>query len=283
MKKSIYFIIVVMVVGTVTPALGSKTKEDIAERLKEDRNRFEGLYMDIESDFTVETIAHDNAEFAFDLYAQLKEQDGNLFFSPYSISTALAMTFAGAKGETAEQMVNVLHFLPYKPPTADNPLKRQFPFHKAYGELIDQLNTQGQKSDYQLSIANALWGQQDYPFLDSFIKLNNRYYNAGLENVDFVKETEKTRLKINQWVEDQTQDKIKDLIPQGALDKRTRLVLTNAIYFKGNWKLQFDIKQTKNEPFYITSEKTVTTPLMFQKEELKYGQTDMLQLLELPY
>jgi serine protease inhibitor len=225
---------------------------------------------------TMQTIVDGNTSFAFDLYGRLKDTKGNLFFSPYSISTALAMTYTGADGITADQMQKTLHFPRFL-------YRDSNPFHAGYGRLINQLNQQGQKGDYQLLIANALWGQKGYEFLDSFIAVNNRYYNAGLENVDFVNETEQARQTINQWVEDKTQDKIKDLIPQGALDAMTRLVLTNAIYFKGDWVQQFDKKQTKDAPFYLLSGETIQAPLMQQKEKFRYGETDELQLLELPY
>ncbi|MEN8128120.1 MAG: serpin family protein [Planctomycetota bacterium] len=241
-------------------------------------------------DDAAEMIVNGNTQFAMDLYGQLKDKEGNLFFSPYSISTALAMTYAGASGQTKEQMANTLHF---RQPVevllsdADGHEKVDYwtdaHFHNGFGQLIGQLNQQGQKGDYQLSVANALWGQKDYTFLDSFIDLNKQHYKAGLENVDFVKETEKTRLKINQWVEDQTQEKIKDLIPKGVLDALTRLVLTNAIYFKGDWASQFDEAKTTDQDFYLSADKTVKAPLMFQKEKFNYGQTDTLQLLELPY
>ena len=219
-------------------------------------------------------VVKGNTEFAFDLYQQLKTVDGNLFFSPYSISTALAMTYAGTRSDTAEQMAFVLNYPMH--PKVLNPMA---------GTLIDQLNDPNRADNYQLSIANALWGQKDYPFLDDFIQLNKKYYRAGLENVDFVNEAkrEKTRKKINTWVEDKTNDKIKDLIPEGVLDEATRLVLTNAIYFKGDWARQFDKADTKNADFYISPNKTVTAPLMYQKEDFRYGQTDTLQLLELPY
>ncbi len=237
-------------------------------------------------DDAAELIIKGNTEFAFDLYAQLKSEDGNLFFSPYSISTALAMTYAGAKGQTAEQMAQTLHFLEYYPDPNTPTLRLQaliVTFAHDYGRLIERLNAQGQKGDYQLAIANTLWGQKDYKFLDSFIEMNNTHYHAGLENVGFVKETEKTRQQINQWVEDKTNNKIKDLIPKGALDAMTRLVLTNAIYFKGDWALQFDTAETKDEDFYISADKTVKIPLMHQKEKFTYGQTETLQMLKLEY
>ena len=230
-----------------------------------------------------EMIVNGNNAFALDLYAQLKNNEGNLFYSPYSISTALAMTYAGVKGQTAEQMADTLNFPKCKGNDSPGWMRTTEQFHKAFGRVIDRLNQQGQKGDYQLSIANALWGQKDYRFLDSFIQLNSKHYKAGLENVDFVNETEKARVKINQWVEDKTNEKIKNLIPQGTLNALTRLVLTNAIYFKGNWAEQFDKDMTKNADFFVSSDKTVTAPLMYQKEDFKYGQSDTLQLLELTY
>ena len=234
------------------------------------------------------TVVEGNSKFAFDLYAKLKDDPnikktgGNLFFSPYSISTALAMTYAGARGETEKQMAGTLHFPRFL-------YRDGNPFHRHYGRLIEQLNTQGKQGDYELLIANALWAQKDYPFrdirsgFDSFIGLNQVYYKAKLENVDFVNKTEKTRQMINQWVEDKTNEKIKNLIPQGALDALMRLVLTNAIYFKGDWASQFDAAATSEQDFYITSDKIIKAPLMYQKEELKYAQTDSLQLLEMTY
>ena len=260
MKMIIYLILIVISFNTVNVCLAEDKKDDAAELL-----------------------VKGNTQFAFDLYAQLKNQDGNLFFSPYSISTALAMTYAGAKCETAEHIAQTLHFPECNGSESPGWMRTTEQFHRAFGRLIDRLNQQGRKGDYQLSLANALWGQKGYPFLDSFIELNGQYYHAGLENVDFVKETEKSRLKINQWVEDQTQDKIKDLIPEGILDAMTRLVLTNAIYFKGDWASKFDKDNTSDAPFYLLSDETVTVPLMFQKEKFNYGQTDALQLLELPY
>lgn len=213
-----------------------------------------------------------NTAFAFDLYAQLKSKEGNLFLSPYSISTALAMTWAGARGQTEQQMAKTLHFP-----------QPQEPFHKAYGHLIQLFNTQGQKGDYQLSVANALWLQKDYQFLPEFLGVASAHYDASLQQVDYVNETEKSRQTINDWTARRTQDKIKDLIPQGALNALTRLVLTNAIYFKGDWALKFDVDQTREAPFSVSADKRVNVPLMHQKEKFKYGQTETHQMLELPY
>jgi serpin B len=219
-----------------------------------------------------------NTQFAFDLYGQLKGADGNLFFSPFSISTAMAMTYAGARGQTADQMRKALciHEM-FR--TAINPNMETV----AYGQLIDQLNDPNRSDAYQLSVANALWAQKGYPFLDTFVQLNNQYYHAGLENVDFINDTETSRQTINQWVEEKTNEKIKNLIPQGAVNAMTRLVLTNAIYFKGEWAESFDKARTQEAPFFCPSGGTVQAPLMTQKEKFGYGETDTLQLLQLPY
>lgn len=219
-----------------------------------------------------------NTQFAFNLYGQLKDVDGNLFISPFSISTAMAMTYAGARGQTAEQMRKTLciHEM-FR--TDINPNMEAI----AYDLLIDRLNQQGQQGNCQLSIANALWAQKGYPFLDTFIQLNSQYYHAGLENVDFINETEKSRQTINQWVEDKTQDKIKDLISPGALNAMTRLVLTNAIYFKGTWANQFNSAWTEDANFFVPGNKPVTVSMMTQKANFNYAETDTLQIVELPY
>nr|MBC8378798.1 serpin family protein [Planctomycetota bacterium] len=196
-----------------------------------------------------------------------------------------AMTYAGARGETAEQMAKTLHFPECKGPDSPGWMRTTEQFHRAFGRIIDRLNQQGKKGDYQLSIANALWGQKGYTFLDDFIQLNDQYYHAGLENVDFINpvEREKARQKINTWVEGKTNEKIKNLIPKGVLDELTRLVLTNAIYFKGDWAEQFDPTDTTEQDFFVSSDKTVKVPLMYQKAKFKFGQTETLQMLELPY
>lgn len=260
MKTRYSFILFIVLFNSVTISMAQEKKDDAAER-----------------------IVKGNTQFAFDLYARLKNTEGNLFFSPYSISTALAMTYAGAKNETALQMGKTLHFWHYPNLETASPVTPQIPFHPAYGRLTDRLNQQGQQGNYQLSIANALWGQKGHPFLDSFIQLNNQYYHAGLENADFINEAEQARQTINQWVEKQTQDKIKDLIPAGTLNAMTRLVLTNAIYFKGCWASQFDPARTEEAPFYKSPEETIPVPLMFQKASFQYGRTETVQILKLPY
>jgi serpin B len=219
-------------------------------------------------------IVRGNGEFAFDLYARLKDKPGNLFFSPYSISTALAMTYAGAGGSTKDQMAATLHFTTSIP---------EAQFHKLFGQLVEMLNKQGQKGDYQLFAANALWLQKDYQFLPVYLKQVKSSYDAAFEDVDFIKETEPARRKINQWVEEKTNQKIKDLIPKDALDAMTRLVLTNAIYFKGDWAVQFPKDNTKDTPFYINKNDTLNVPMMYHKEKFKFADCGEVLLLELPY
>src|ERR1700744_1238467 len=211
-----------------------------------------------------------NNAFAVALYGRLRNQSGNLFFSPESISTALAMAYAGARGDTASQMAKTLHYT--LPPAK---------LHPAVGALLSDLNAAHQ--DYQLSLANALWAQQGYTFLDDFLSLLKTDYGAGLNQVNFKGAPEAARLTINQWVEQKTQDKIKDLLQPGALRPDTRLVLTNAIYFKGNWETQFDKAQTKNEDFHLSPEQTATVPLMHRDGRFSYFDGGSFQVLEVPY
>ena len=219
-----------------------------------------------------------NTEFSLVLYRQLlnefgkKDKDFNIFFSPNSLSTALAMTYGGARGETQEQMADVLHFN-----------LGQDRLHSAFEKLRKDLDAQEKDKGYQLSVANALWGQKGYPFLPDFLELTRKRYGAGLKQVDFSRETEKARKTINAWVEKQTKDKIKNLIPKNILTRLTRLVLTNAIYFKGDWASKFKEEKTQEEFFYTKSDKKIKVPLMHQTETFRYGQTDQLQILELPY
>jgi serine protease inhibitor len=214
-------------------------------------------------------VAGDNA-FAGALYGQLGKQSGNLFFSPESISTALAMAYAGARGETASEMAKTLHFT--LPPEK---------LHPAMGALLRELNAP--QEGYQLSVANALWAQHGYTFLDDFLKLLKNDYGAGLNQVDFKGSSETVRSTINQWVEQKTQDKIKDLLQPGSLRPDTRLVLTNAIYFKGNWQTQFDKAQTRDEDFHVSEGQTKTSPLMHREGGFNYFKGPSFQILEIPY
>jgi len=219
-------------------------------------------------------VVEGNTEFMLDLYGRLRQENKgkNLFFSPYSISTALALTYSGARGQTEEQMAEVLHFL-----------LEQEDLHKAFSQLQKKLNEGGRNGDYKLHVANALWGQEGYDFLEKFLDVTKKYYGSELQQVDFIRAREEARRIINTWVEGKTNNKIKDLIKPGVLTELTRLVLTNAIYFKGDWDLQFEEKYTKKLPFYVTGDKQVKAPLMYQDSEFQYAEVPGMQILELPY
>ena len=219
----------------------------------------------------VAALAASNTVFACDLYAQLKAQEGNLFFSPYSISTALAMTTAGARGETATQMAKALHF----------PFGSQ-EVHPAFAALAGQINAVGTNGHVKLSIANSLWPDRAYPLLESYLALVKNDYCGSVTAVDYLHEEPKARAQINQWVADQTQNKILNLI-SSALDPHMRLVLVNAVYFKGTWAGQFKTNETQTAPFYRTSDKPVQVRMMTQTHTFKYGEWENLQVLELPY
>ena len=218
-------------------------------------------------------IVRGDNQFAVDMYAQLdREQPGkNLFFSPTSISLALAMTAAGARGPTQSEMARVLHL--------DAELAQA---HAHYHQLLEQWNAVGQKRAYQLRVANRLWGQKGYPIRPEFLALTRQQYGAEMLLLDFA-QAQAASLEINQWVEQQTNGKIKDLIPPGSLDALTRLVLTNAVYFKGDWVQPFDKQNTQEEDFAVSAQSKVNVPLMHQQTRMGYAEEDTLQVLEMPY
>jgi serpin B len=231
-------------------------------------------------------IVEGNNRFALELFAKLQSTKGNLFFSPYSISTALAMTQAGARNETESQMAGVLHFpvsVNRKTDSLSNSLMDKQQFALSFGNIIKDLNNRSQKGSYTLTVANALWGQKDYGFLKEFLELIESSYDGRLNEVDFIRAAEAARKTINAWVEKKTNDKIKNLISEGVLDSMTRLVLTNAIYFKGNWARQFEEKRTKDAPFTLDDGQKIDVATMYQKAEFGYMETDTFQALELPY
>jgi serpin B len=215
-------------------------------------------------------VVEGNNAFAVELYNQLRNQSGNLFFSPESVSTALAMTYAGARGDTASEMEDTLQFT--LPPER---------LHPAMGALLSNLNAA--HDGYQLRAADALWAEKDYTFLDAFLKLTNSDYGAGFNQVDFKGAHEAARLTINQWVEQKTENKIKDLIQPGMVDTNTRLVLTNAIYFKGDWQTPFDKVQTQDEDFHVSQAQSIKTPLMHRTGGFNYLNGGTFQALEIPY
>jgi serpin B len=219
-----------------------------------------------------------NNAFAFNLYQVLRQKESNLFYSPYSISEALAMTYAGARGETEKDMAEALHFI-----------LSQDRLHPAFNSLDLQLKQRGEgakgKDDegFRLHVVNAIWGQKDYKFLGEFLDVLAQNYGAGLRILDFVNETEQSRLTINKWVSDQTEERIKDLVPQGAINQLTRLVLTNAIYFNAAWQHPFHEEATSVGLFHLLSNDDVTVPMMKQTESFRYTEGNDYQAVELPY
>ena len=221
----------------------------------------------------IQKVVSANNQFAFDLYSELdKSEQGNVFYSPYSISAALAMTYEGAKGQTADEMKSVFHF------PESNILRPNF------AAIYNKIN-KGNNA-YELRTGNALWAQYDYQFLEDYTSRVEKYYGGKVANLDFKQETEKSRQTINSFIEEQTNDKIKDLIPAGVLSPMTRLVLTNAIYFKGTWEWEFDKSDTREQDFRITPTNAVKTPMMYMepdKAKFNYADIEDLQILELPY
>ncbi|MCK5720465.1 MAG: serpin family protein [Thiomargarita sp.] len=218
----------------------------------------------------IETTVSDSINnFALDIYTQLHEaEQANLFFSPYSISSAFAMVYAGAKGETKKQMATALNF------------NENQNIHLGFSDLEKNLTSQ---NNYQLNIANALWGQKGFSFLVEFVDLVGQYYGAKLKSVNFKKSPEQARQTINQWVSNNTSQKIKELLVEGVLTQQTKLVLTNAIYFKSSWQNPFDSYHTKQLPFKMIANKQINVPTMQKEGNFKYAETDDVQILELPY
>ena len=226
---------------------------------------------------SVTSVTAGNNRFAADLYRQLAsapESTGkNLFFSPYSISSALAITYEGARGATADEIQSVLH-LP-----ANDTLRRE-----GFAGLDAGLNRAD--TNYTLRTANALWAEETYPFLPEYIETTRRWYSANVTNLDFVGDSDASRRTINRWVEERTEEKIRDLLPPGSINPMTTLVITNAIYFKGTWVMQFDPAGTTEEEFRVAPGKTVQVPMMHRTDEdavYGYAETDRLQVLDMPY
>ena len=218
-------------------------------------------------------MAHQNTAFGVDLYGRLlRAHPGNLFLSPFSVSSALAMVYAGARGKTAAEMAKVLHF----PEGATE-------VHAAMGALIRGLNAGAKKGAYELAIANALWGQKGAGFLPEFLKLVKTSYEAGLTELDFRHHSEQCRATINQWAADHTHGRIKDLIPPHGVDSSTELVLTNAVYFKGKWEKPFETSLTRPADFFVTPERKVSVPMMYRNERFGYMDGGSFEGVELPY
>lgn len=221
----------------------------------------------------VQEVVNANNRFAFEFYSELgKSEEGNIFYSPYSISIALAMAYDGARGQTASEIKSVFHF----PETSV--------LRPNSAAMYNQINKKDRP--YKLSTGNALWAQQSYPFNEDYMSRVERYYGGKATNLDFIEETERSRQTINLFIEEQTNDKIKDLIPSGFLTRDTKLVLTNAIYFKGDWVKQFNEEDTIEQEFRIGAGESIKTPMMRRSDEeawFNYTETSDFQMIELPY
>lgn len=219
-----------------------------------------------------------NTNLALDLYRTLIRSGNNLIFSPYSIVTALAMAFAGARGNTEKTMAQALSFhLP------------QATLHAAFNYLELQIKSRREKEKekngtaFHLHTTNALWGQKGVKFLPGFLDVLAQNYGTGLLTLDFAGETEKSRKAINKWASEQTEGKISDLVPQGAIDQLTRLVLTNAVYFKARWASPFNKRGTSDEIFHLADDNEINVPMMHRMETYRYAGNEEYQAVELPY
>ncbi len=221
-----------------------------------------------DADFT--SVANSNNQFAFDLYSKYGESGNNVFYSPYSITSALTMAYEGAEGQTAEEMREVFH-LP------ENIGEVREGFYAINREL-----NKGEKP-YTLSVANSLWAQEGYPFVEEYFDVIGEYYSGKATNLDFARETENARITINAWVEENTKGKICDIIPQGMLSPANRLVIANAVYFKANWSSQFSEYATANDTFTLETGEEVEVEMMHQMYLFNYAELDELEILEMPY
>jgi len=246
----------------------------VSKSLQSDKQR---IMSPLASQADLATLVNGNNTFALDAYQSLKE-DGNLFFSPYSISLALAMTYAGARDATAQQMADTLQFT-----------MPQGKLPPIFNALDLELSQRGQgakgKDDkgFRFNVVNAIWGQKDYQFLQSFLDTLAENYGAGLRLLDFGNAPEPSRIVINDWVSDQTENRIKDLIPNGAIDSSTKLVLTNAIYFNAAWQRAFRKEATYDETFHLLNGSESKVPMMHQTDLFKYVEGNDYQVVELPY
>lgn len=219
-------------------------------------------------------LVEGNNRFALEIYRELagEEATGNVFISPWSITTAFGMAWAGARGETADQMADVLHFP-----------KDQAGTHPLFGELIDTLNGIQEEGKLVLNTANAIWPAKGHTVLPDYAHILDTYYDAHAESLDYRNDTEGSRQRINGWVADKTADRIKDLIARGILSADTAIVLTNAIYFKGAWQTLFDPEETVDDVFYALDGSEIAVDMMQMREDLLFYEDEAVTMVTLPY
>jgi serpin B len=218
----------------------------------------------------MQLVADGNNRFAFDLYAQLRQKEGNLFFSPYSAHTALAMTATGARGKTRDEMLKVLHL-----PDDDRKML-------ASGDLAGFYAHP--RRDFELSVANAIWGQKGRGWRPEWLDMQNNRFSAGFHEADFQANSEGERQRINRWVEEKTRDRIKELALPHQITPKTTMVLVNAVYFKGKWATQFDPKRTHDAFFHLADDGRVKVPMMYGSMKCGYAaRPDGTTMVQLPY
>ncbi len=271
--ETTFFMILLTLIITISCSDESNSKNKLPFNIqKSDLTR--NLSPEVtESDFS-EMLA-ENKKFALGLYSQLRNNSGNLFYSPHSISLANAMTYAGAGGNTELEMADTLNFT-----------LTQEKLHPAFNKLDLLLTNTGQISDdgrFILSIENSIWCEQTYNFLENFLDTLALNYGAGIHLLDFINKPDDSRLTINAWVENQTNDKIIDLLGPGTVSSYTRLVLTNAIYFFGKWLNQFEEEYTAQESFSLLDGSQISVPMMNQEETHAYTDGDDYQAVKLAY
>lgn len=219
-----------------------------------------------------------NTDFAFGIFKVIRPDGDNLIFSPYSIASALTMSYAGARGDTASEIREAISLA-----LAEDRL------HAARNQLDLRITEEPQpfqgdeREPFTIRVANSLWGQAGYPFLDEFLELLAANYDAGMNLVDFATAFEEARLQINTWVEEETEGRIVDLIPEDVIDDMTRLVLVNAIWFKANWAEPFDPERTSDGPFTLLDGSLVEVPMMRGSLRIPYTVGDGFQALRIPY
>lgn len=227
------------------------------------------------TDEQVAELVGGNNDFAFEMYHE-QGGTGNLIFSPYSISLAFSLAYAGARGETEAQMAETLNFLPQK---------TQHPAFNAIESRMSGLGDKGSGSPsppFRLNVANSAWGQESFQFEQAYLQTLAGHYGAGLRSVDFG-QPDSASEEINTWIEDETEDRIKDLVSPNAISPLTRLVLANAVYFKASWQSSFVESRTQDGPFTLLDGSEITAPLMRQSSYLPYSEGDGYQAVRLPY
>jgi serpin B len=266
-------ILLIAIVGVAIAAPLFLFSQEITQKIPYETNQQPSVNDNDSTQVGIQEVVNANNRFAFDLYSELsKSESGNIFYSPYSIFAALAMTYEGAKERTADEIKSVFHF-------PESEILRP-----NLAVIYNEINAKN--NAYELRTGNALWAQYDYKLIKDYTSRVEKYYGGKVANLDFRTETEKSRQIINSFIEEQTNDKIKELIPVGIIGAATKLVLTNAVYFKGTWELEFDKSDTSDQDFKIDSSAIVKAPMMHMNpktEKFNYADLKRLQILELPY